>query len=320
MLVDLKPEELFQYNGISPRPTDFDEYWDSSLAEMKAVDPNLELVPCKWNFKNVDAFDMYYTGVGGARIHGKYIRPENAKNMPVIFFYHGYSGCAQDWTTLLGFASQGYCVASIDCRGQGGYSEDVGGVVGNTLNGHIIRGLASDNPKDLLFRSIFLDCAQLVHIVENFEETDKTNLFAFGGSQGGALTYATSALCPQIKASVAYYPFLSDYKRVWEMDLAQGAYGELKTFFRDFDPRHENQDEIFYKLGYIDIQNLAPRIKAKMLMFTGLMDTTCPPSTQFAAFNKITSEKKVIFYHDFGHEALPEGHEIAMQWFDDCMK
>ena len=315
MQLDLKPQQLFEYKGSSPKPDDFDEYWDTSLEEMMAVDSKLELVPCKWNFKNIDAFDMYYTGVGGARIHGKYIRPKNVKNAPVIFGYHGYSGSAFDWTTLLAFASQGYCAASIDCRGQGGYSEDVGGVTGNTLHGHIIRGLEADDPKDLLFRSIFLDCVQLVHIVQEFEEVDKTNMFAIGGSQGGALTYVTTALCPQIKAACACFPFLSDYKRVWEMDMAEHAYVELKEFFRHFDPRHEREDEIFYKLGYIDIQNLAPRIKGKMLMLTGLMDNICPPSTQFAAFNKITSEKKVIFYPDFGQEGLPDSNELALEWF-----
>ncbi len=40
-------------------------------------------------------------------------------------------------------------------------------------------------------------------------------------------------------------------------------------------------------------------------MFTGLMDTICPPSTQFAAYNKITSKKGVVIYPDFGHEGLP---------------
>jgi cephalosporin-C deacetylase len=35
------------------------------------------------------------------------------------------------------------------------------------------------------------------------------------------------------------------------------------------------------------------------------MDTVCPPSTQFAAFNKIQSKKDTLIYPDFGHEALP---------------
>jgi|GEM_PF-2913200 len=36
-----------------------------------------------------------------------------------------------------------WLMAAMDCRGQGGSSEDSGGVKGNTLCGHIIRGLAN---------------------------------------------------------------------------------------------------------------------------------------------------------------------------------
>ena len=136
-----------------------------------------------------------------------------------------------------------------------------------------------------------------------------------GGSQGGALSLVCAALSPQIKKVSASFPFLCDFKRVWELDRAEHAYADIKEYFRKFDPRHEREEEIFYKLGYIDVQNLAKRINAKVYMFTGLMDTICPPSTQFAAFNKIQSEKKVFFYPEFGHEALPEEAEITMEWF-----
>jgi cephalosporin-C deacetylase len=56
--------------------------------------------------------------------------------------FHGYSGSSGDWVgEKLAYAAQGFCVAALDCRGQGGLSEDPGGVRGNTLRGHIIRGL-----------------------------------------------------------------------------------------------------------------------------------------------------------------------------------
>jgi cephalosporin-C deacetylase len=35
------------------------------------------------------------------------------------------------------------------------------------------------------------------------------------------------------------------------------------------------------------------------------MDTICPPSTQYAAFNKITSLKETAIFPDYGHEGLP---------------
>jgi cephalosporin-C deacetylase len=79
----------------------------------------------------------------------------------------------------------------------------------------------------------------------------------------------------------------------------------LKAYFRRFDPLHQRRQEIFTKLGYIDIQHLMPRIRAEVLMGITLMDTICPPSTQFAAYNKITTKKEAVIYPDFGHEGLP---------------
>ena len=218
--------------------------------------------------------------------------------------FHGYTWHSGDWFQYQSWTNQGFCVAALDCRGQGGLSEDVGGVKGNTHHGHIIRGL-DDAPDKLLFRSLYLDCAQSAGIVMNMPEVDAARVGATGGSQGGGLTLACAALEPRIKRAAAMFPFLCDYKRVWEMDLAKDAYSEMNTFFRFFDPLHQREDEIFTTLGYIDNQHLAPRIKAQVLMITGLMDTICPPSTQFAAYNKITSQKEVIIYPDFGHEGIP---------------
>ncbi len=49
-------------------------------------------------------------------------------------------------------------------------------------------------------------------------------------------------------------------------------------------------------------------------MGTGLMDTVCPPSTQFAAYNKIKSPKDVVIYPDFGHEHLPGFDDMTYQF------
>ena len=66
-----------------------------------------------------------------------------------------------------------------------------------------------------------------------------------------------------------------------------------------------NSGDWYDKLGYIDVQFLCPRIKAEVFMAVSLMDTVCPPSTQFAAYNKIRSKKSMVLYPDFGHEGLP---------------
>ncbi|GBG07693.1 acetylesterase [Paenibacillus agaridevorans] len=313
-LVDMPLEKLKEYQGKNPRPEDFDEYWERALAERKAVDAQMELVPSSFQTPQADCFDLYFTGVRGARIHAKYIRPKNVQEPhPAIVQFHGYSSHAGDWLGKLAYASLGFSVLSMDCRGQGGSSEDTGGVKGTTHRGHIVRGL-DDKPDNLLFRHIFLDAAQLAGIAMELPEVDPEQVYAIGGSQGGALTIACAALEPRVKKLAPVYPFLCDYKRVWEMDLAQGSYEELRTFFRHFDPLHEREDEIFEKLGYIDLQHLANRIRGEVLMFVGLMDRTCPPSTQFAAYNKITTPKQVVVYPDFGHENLPGASDRTIQF------
>jgi cephalosporin-C deacetylase len=307
-------EQLLRYEGINPRPDDFDAYWDRALAEMKAVDPQVELVPSEFQTPFAECFDLYFTGVRGARIHVKYVRPKFVQEKhPAILQFHGYTGNAGDWFDKLPDAALGFSVFAMDCRGQGGESEDTGGVKGTTHHGHIIRGL-DDDPDNLLFRHIFLDTAQLAGIAMSMPEVDETRVGATGGSQGGALTLACAALEPRIKRLAPVFPFLCDYKRVWEMDLAKDAYQELRTFFRHFDPQHKREEEIFTKLGYIDLQYLAPRIRGEVMMGVGLMDTICPPSTQFAAYNKIASPKSLEIYPDFGHEGLPGMKDKIVQF------
>ncbi|MCW5548925.1 MAG: acetylxylan esterase [Opitutaceae bacterium] len=315
-LIDKPLPELRKYKGRNPRPADFDAYWDEALRELDATDPKPELVPSKAIApRHSEAFDLWFTGVGGARVYAKYVRPKKSSGKnPAVLQFHGYSGNGGDFTSKLAWSGEGFCVAALDCRGQGGRSEDSGKVLGPTLRGHIIRGLDDPDPRKLAFRQIYLDTAQLARVVMGFPEVDAKRVGAMGGSQGGALTLACAALEPRIRRAAPIFPFLCDYQRVWEMDQAKDAYEELRTFFRQFDPLHVREKEIFTKLGYIDCQFLAPRIKAEVLMYVGLMDTICPPSSQFAAFNKIKSKKRTVIYPDYGHEGLPGETDLTFNF------
>ncbi|WP_127585649.1 alpha/beta fold hydrolase [Paenibacillus koleovorans] len=323
--VDMPLEQLLKYAGMNPKPDDMNEYWDRALQEMRQQPAEVELVPSSFQVPFADCFHLYFTGVGGARIHAKYIRPKSPvvqseqDQHPAIILFHGYTSNSGDWSDKLGYAALGFSVFAMDCRGQGGRSEDAGGVKGTTYQGHIIRGL-DDHPDRLLFRQIFLDAAQLAGIVMERPEVDPNRVGVTGGSQGGGLSLACAALEPRIRKVAAIYPFLTDYYRVWEMDMANRAYEELKTYFRKFDPRHEREREVFTRLGYIDVQHLADRIQAEVYMGVGLMDLTCPPSTQFALYNKISSPKRLEIYPDYAHENLPEMNDFILTFMEGFLE
>jgi cephalosporin-C deacetylase len=310
---EMPMDELVRYRGRNPAPPDLDVYWSAALAELESAAPEVALESNPFPAGFADCFDLWFTGVGGARVHAKYVRPRAAAPHPALLHFHGYSMRSPDWARMLGWVGRGFSVAALDCRGQGGLSEDPGGVRGNTLHGHIIRGL-DDAPEKLYYRQVFLDCVRLARIVMAFDEVDEGRVGATGASQGGGLTLACAALEPRVRLAASIYPFLTDYQRTWEMDLAVNAYQELQDYFRRFDPRHEREQEVFTRLGYIDVQHLAGRIRGEVLMITGLMDMVCPPSTQFAAFNRITAQKRHVLYPDFKHEDLAAADDIVYEF------
>lgn len=312
-IVDMPLKALETYQGTNPKPTDFDAYWARALAEMHALGTDCELFPADFQTPQVQCDHLYFTGVGGARVYAKLLRPIGKTGCPAVLQFHGYTGNSGDWMDKLIYAASGFVVAALDCRGQGGLSQDVGGVLGNTQHGSIIRGLDDPDPDKLLMRNVFLDTAQLARIVMALPEVDAGRVGAVGGSQGGGLTLACAALEPSIRRLVPMEPFLCDYKRVWDMDLDVSAYAELREYFRRFDPLHQREEDVFTKLGYIDVQHLATRIEGEVLMCTGLIDTVCPPSTQFAAFNKIKAPKSIQIWPDFAHERLPKAEDMAFQ-------
>ena len=66
------------------------------------------------------------------------------------------------------------------------------------------------------------------------------------------------------------------------------------------------EEKIFNTLSYIDLQNFASDMKCELVMFTGLMDDVCAPSSQFAFYNKFGGKKEIIIYPQHGHEWLPK--------------
>lgn len=304
-MADMPLEQLKQYMGTNPRPEDFDEYWVRALKEADETDVNAEITESDFSVPGIKCMDMYFNGTRGGRVYAKLLIPQNiCGKAPAALTFHGYSSGSNEWANYLAAAYMGFVVAAMDCRGQGGRSSDRNPVDGNTFHGHIIRGLDDSDSDNLYFRQVFLDTVILAKTVMAMDIVDENRVAVYGGSQGGGLSLACAALVPEIKIAAVHYPFLADYKRVWQTGMTNGAYAELKDYFRSFDPEHTREEEVFTKLVYIDIQHLADRIKAKVMIGVGLMDDTVPPSAQFAVYNKIKSEKRMAIYPDFKHEPL----------------
>ena len=90
-IIDKPLDELREYQGSSPCPSDIDAFWDQAIDEMKAVDPRITLSPAQFQVDFADCFDLTFTGVGGSRIYTKYIRPKHITTpSPAVVMFHGY--------------------------------------------------------------------------------------------------------------------------------------------------------------------------------------------------------------------------------------
>ncbi|MBM7692068.1 cephalosporin-C deacetylase [Peribacillus deserti] len=320
MKFDMPLDQLKEYMGTNPKPIDFDQFWDRGLRDLENQSMVYELVPSEFKSGIADCFHLYFTGVGGARIHCQLVKPKNQEDKgPGLIWFHGYHVSSGDWVDKLGYAAEGFTILAMDCRGQGGLSEDHTQARGTTLKGHIIRGIEEDNPEKLYYRNVFLDTVQAARILFSMENVDEERVGVQGASQGGALAVVCSALEPRIKKTAAVYPFLSDYRRAWDLDIGNSAYEEIHYYFKFIDPTHKREAELFNKLGYIDIQHLAGRIKSEVLWAVGMEDNICPPSTQFAAYNKITSPKQLAVFYEYGHEHLRTFGDRVHSFFFELM-
>ncbi|MDE1549967.1 acetylxylan esterase [Jeotgalibaca caeni] len=305
------------YRGSGQKPTDFDEWWDNNLKQMNDLPLEYEIIPEAIPSHVANFYHLYFNGVGGARVHCQLITPKILKKKHKgMLLFHGYHTNSGDFQDKIGWAAEGFVVLALDARGQGGLSQNHTQTDGGTMRGLIIRGI-EEGRDNLYFRNVFLDTAHAARILQSFDYVDKEKIYAQGASQGGGLTLACAGLVPNLHRVFVSYPFLTDYRKAYQLGAQTSAYEEIPYWFQFRDPLHDREEEIFHTLEYIDIQHFAPRIKASVVWAIGLQDAVCPPVTQFATYNNINAKKEIIVLPEYGHEYLPRINDVYRNFFFD---
>lgn len=309
-----RPEE--QYLGTTPRPKDFDAFWETRMAEADGVTLEYRFTPSQIPMYPTCAYvDLWFHGMKGAKLYARYVRPRREKPMPLVLQFHGYPGASRSWLEQSSFAGMGFAVLALECPGQGGRGQDIGGYQGTTVTGHLVAGLDGD-PKDMYYVRMYQNIRILCRIVRQMEEIDQSRIYINGASQGGGLGLACAALNPDLPRKAAIlYPFLSDFQKVWEMGADEVAYEGLRYYSHWFDPDGSRTQEWFTKLAYIDVLNLAPWVKCPVLFGTGQDDVICPPETQDGTYNRLRCPKQRLYFPGFGHEEIQAFDDRLLSFF-----
>lgn len=297
----VRPEEI-----VSPldRPDDFEDYWMRARRELDAVAPQYKLTRQEEYCTGTrEVFLLEMRSLGNILVRGWYSKPVKAGTYPALLQVQGYSS-----TMVPGYvanADEGIVSLALNIRGHGN-SRDV---VNPGFPGYILHHV--DDKELYIYRGAYMDCTRAVDFLYSRDEVDTSMVAVQGGSQGGALSFATAALNPdRIDLCMPSVPFLSDFRDYFKLVAWPG--GEFTNYFAEHPEISE--DEIYKNLSYIDIKNLAPWIEAPVQMAIGLLDVTCPPHINFAAYNQLKTKKSYVVYPWSGHGMPSEYYKVTQDY------
>ncbi len=302
-LFDMPLEELVQYRPERVEPADFDAFWAETLADAhrQAAPPIFERVNS--GLKTVAVYDVTFSGYGGQPIKGWYLEPVGTNGpLPAVVEFIGYGGGRNLPLSYLLWPSAGFAFMVMDTRGQGsawssGDTPDLPDGANPFFPGFMTQGIL--DPKTYYYRRVYTDAVRAVETMRDHAHVDASRIAVNGGSQGGGLSIAAAGLAPDIvSVCLADVPFLCHFRRAVEI-APDGPYPEISKYLSI---HRDHIARVFDTLSYFDGMNLAARCKASCLYSAGLMDTICPPSTVFAAYNQVAAEKEIALYEFNNHE------------------
>ena len=308
----VEPEKL---RHSQEEPADFDEFWNNVKKELAAVPvkelekkPIPEAVIKQAGIVKPEQYvfsDVKVACAGGSPVSGYLTIPKNAKkgSLPALVTYHG-AGVRSARLNKMD-ASLGIIVFDVNAHGienshPDAYYKKLD--ISKLIKGESYPYWNRGDRDNFYFKGMYMRVLRALEYVKSLPEWDGKTLIVSGGSQGGAQVLAACALDHDITLARAKVPALCDHfagksGRVagWPRALSRKA------------PEGKTLDDVAKCLAYYDGVYFAKRIKCPIYLYTGFIDTTCAPTSVFAAYNNIpaTTSKSIFTVPSAGH-SVPE--------------
>lgn len=255
--------------GLStPRPQDFDAFWDAKLSAQTTVPINASVTPIKSDIPGIEE-SMFALDALGSKVHGYIAKPTREGKFPAIvqLQYAGIYALDPHWAAQR--ASDGWLVINVDAHDK--LPSDPSGdipksyvAVGNT-----------DREKSYFLNMYLRDSRALDYLLTRPDWDGKTIVLT-GGSQGGQQSFALAGLRPEkITAVLVCVPAGADTN------------GDLHGRKAGFPNWPSDNPKAMETALYFDPVNFASRIKAPLMAGMGFIDTVSPPAGVWTALNQI---------------------------------
>ncbi len=309
-LPDGKTTNLLAAAGISPElikpslpvPNDFDAFWADQKAKLAKVPMNPKLTSVKSPAKELECFDVQVDCLGGAPVSGYLAKPVDAKpkSLPVILFVHGAGVRSSQIGSAVNGAKNGMLAMDINAHGipNGQPDKFYTDLAEGKLKDYRYAGRESRDT--CYFLGMYLRLVRAIDFLTSQPEWNGKVVIVTGHSQGGGQSLVAGGLDPRVTIIAAGVPAMCDHSGLvvnringWPKLVPNGADGKP-------DPK------ILEVARYFDAVNFATRCKADAMMSVGFIDSTCPPSSCYSAYNQLRGTKEIIHEPLMGHAAPPQ--------------
>ena len=155
------------------------------------------------------------------------------------------------------------------------------------------------------FRGMFLRLVRALDFLCAQPEWDGKTVVVFGASQGGFQAIVAAGLDARVTFFAAGVPAGCDHTGF--------KAGRINGWPKFIATGEEPAANVLDAVRYYDAMNFATRTKADAIFTVGYVDTVCPPTSVYAAYNNVTGKKSIHVDVDAGHTITAKAGAASRQ-------
>jgi cephalosporin-C deacetylase len=259
----------------TPRPTDFDTFWEGKLVLQAKVPIDALLTPVQTDVPGVE-MSMFALDALGSTAHGYVARPAAEGKYPALIVLQYAGVYALNKHSDAEYAADGWLVLNVDSHDK--LPSDPSGGIPTNYN-----AIGNTDREKSYFLDMYLRDSRVLDYLATRPDWDGKTVVLTGGSMGGQQSIVLAGLRPdKVTDVLVCVPAGADTNG----DLHGRKAGYPYWPF-------DNPDAMNAAL-YFDTVNFASRIKAPVMAGLGFIDTVSPPTGVWTMLNQIPGPKDPV--------------------------
>ena len=289
-----KLEAARSYRGAWLRPSNFESFWERSVAfaQNVQVESVIELSSATQTatFKRITFASTDQTQLSARVIFpagASAAEPSATTKLSAVVLFSDLGRGVRSWLHLLRFSALGLPVVALEARPCEPQLKDAwrGALTAKELAHALIN---PDDAASSTLKQLIDDALVAASVASRF--LGRTTV-TWGEGLGGSQALFAAALLPkEVSATMALNPFFADNATTLRAHVGCGDTPQ--------------SDAAIDAVGFLDSACAAELVRVPALIGTALLDQSAPTEGTFALYNRLPGQKEMRVYPKFGHERI----------------